>query len=258
MLQRIHRRLGTAGMVVAMIALIATLGGTALAASGALTGKQKKEVEKIAKKYAGKPGATGATGAAGVNGSPGEKGANGAVGPAGPTGATGPAGPTGAKGSAGPAGPTGTYGGIDLPAGVTETGYWSFNTPGAKTIEDGSGNMVTVGSSKVWVSISFTDPVENEGEFAVSVTGDPDFDEVCGTGPNGAGGTPTSPEAPSKRLCIYIFSLDESNATFDNVAGHPINIEESFRSLKQTGAVMQFSTTVEGPAKAAGTWAVTG
>lgn len=80
MLQRLHRRLGTAGLAVAVIALIAALGGTALAAKGALTGKQKKEVEKIAKKYAGKPGAPGAAGAqgpAGAAGAAGKDGANG-------------------------------------------------------------------------------------------------------------------------------------------------------------------------------------
>jgi hypothetical protein len=80
MLQRIHRRLGTAGMVVAVVALIAALSGTALAASGALTGKQKKEVEKIAKKYAGKPGAPGANGTNGANGKDGSNGAPGAPG----------------------------------------------------------------------------------------------------------------------------------------------------------------------------------
>ena len=52
MLTRIHRKLGTAGFVISIVALVAALGGGAYAASGGLTGKQKKEVEKIAKKYA--------------------------------------------------------------------------------------------------------------------------------------------------------------------------------------------------------------
>ena len=58
MIERIHQKLGTAGFVIAIVALIAALGGTALAAAK-LNGTQKKEVEKIAKKYAGKPGAAG-------------------------------------------------------------------------------------------------------------------------------------------------------------------------------------------------------
>ena len=101
MLQRIHRRLGTAGMVVAVIALIAALGGTALAASGALTGKQKKEVEKIAKKYAGKPGAPGAAGPAGPQGPAGANGKEGAQGEKGAKGDPGTPGSPGTPGTAG-------------------------------------------------------------------------------------------------------------------------------------------------------------
>jgi hypothetical protein len=95
---------GTAGLIVACVALIAALGGTALAAKGALTGKQKKEVTKIAKKYAGKPGAPGAAGTPGGQGSQGPKGDTGATGAAGPAGPAGPTGPTGPKGATGEAG----------------------------------------------------------------------------------------------------------------------------------------------------------
>jgi len=77
MYRRFHDRFGTAGVVLGVIALILALGGTALAAKGALTGKQKKEVEKIAKKYAGKPGAPGANGKDGTNGTNGKDGTNG-------------------------------------------------------------------------------------------------------------------------------------------------------------------------------------
>ncbi len=95
MLQRFRQRFGTAGLVVAVIALVAALGGTALAAKGALTGKQKKEVEKIAKKYAGKPGAAGPAGAPGA---PGAKGDAGAPGSAGKDGANGTNGTNGTNG----------------------------------------------------------------------------------------------------------------------------------------------------------------
>jgi hypothetical protein len=80
MFQRFHDRFGAAGVVIAVVALIAALGGTALAAKGALTGKQKKEVTKIAKRYAGKDGAAGANGTNGkdgVNGTNGKDGTNG-------------------------------------------------------------------------------------------------------------------------------------------------------------------------------------
>ena len=68
MFSRMHNKLGTAGLLVAIVALVFAMVGGAYAAKGALTGKQKKEVEKIAKKYAGKPGAQGPQGAAGLVG----------------------------------------------------------------------------------------------------------------------------------------------------------------------------------------------
>jgi hypothetical protein len=72
----IREPFGTAGLVIACIAIVLALTGAAFAA-GKLTSKQKKEVEKIAKKYAGKPGAPGASGPAGPAGGNGKDGANG-------------------------------------------------------------------------------------------------------------------------------------------------------------------------------------
>ena len=72
----IREPFGTAGLVIACVALIAALGGTAFAAAK-LTSTQKKEVEKIAKKFANKPGAPGAPGANGKDGTNGASGANG-------------------------------------------------------------------------------------------------------------------------------------------------------------------------------------
>jgi hypothetical protein len=77
MYRRFHDRFGAAGVIIAVVALIAALSGTALAAKGALTGKQKKEVTKIAKKFAGKDGAPGAAGQNGAPGAPGKDGAPG-------------------------------------------------------------------------------------------------------------------------------------------------------------------------------------
>src|SRR3954447_11133856 len=115
MYRRFHDRFGTAGLLIGVIALIAALGGTALAAGG-LTGKQKKEVTKIAKKFAGKAGATGPAGPAG---------------PAGPKGATGEQGPQGERGSQGEAGEAGMCSGeepkCELPSEGTLTGTWSVS-----------------------------------------------------------------------------------------------------------------------------------
>lgn len=86
MSSRLRDRLGTPAMIVAVIALVFALMGAAYAASGALTGKQKKEVEKIAKKYAGKPGAPGTPGSNGKDGANGTNGTNGAPGAPGANG----------------------------------------------------------------------------------------------------------------------------------------------------------------------------
>jgi hypothetical protein len=109
MFNRIHQKLGTAGFIISIVALVAALGGGAYAASGGLNGKQRKEVQKIAQQEAKKVGgaSTSTAGPAGPQGSAGPAGAKGDkgdAGGAGPAGPTGPAGATGATGAAGAAG----------------------------------------------------------------------------------------------------------------------------------------------------------
>lgn len=95
MISGVRNRIGTAGLVVAVIALVAALGGAAYAASGGLTAQQKKQVKKIARTEAkklvgtGPAGPAGAPGAAGANGKDGANGANGANGKEGKEGQTG-------------------------------------------------------------------------------------------------------------------------------------------------------------------------
>jgi hypothetical protein len=127
MIHRIHQKLGTAGFLIAIVALVAALGGTALAAKGALTGKQKKEVTKIAKQYAGKPGAAGAAGPTGAAGPKGDTGAQGPVGKEGPQGKEGIQGKQGIQGIQGVPGTTGFT--DTLPSGKTETGVWTAAIP---------------------------------------------------------------------------------------------------------------------------------
>jgi hypothetical protein len=140
----IREPFGTAGLIVACIALVLAMGGAAFAAAK-LNPTQKKEVEKIAKKNAGKPGAPGATGPQGPQGTPGAAGGAGKEGAQGPPGTNGQS-PKGTPfpGSKG----TCTEGGIEykvgsetnlvcngkkgspaeypetLPSGKTETGTW--------------------------------------------------------------------------------------------------------------------------------------
>ncbi|MGA8744899.1 MAG: hypothetical protein WB507_03435 [Solirubrobacterales bacterium] len=123
-----HKRLGTAGLAVSVIAIVLALAGGAYAAGGGLSSKQKKEVTAIAKKYAGKPGEPGAKGDAGSAGPAGSNGSKGATGPQGPAGsngsngvkgATGPAGPAGSNGSQGATGPAGAKGATGPSGGPT-------------------------------------------------------------------------------------------------------------------------------------------
>jgi hypothetical protein len=88
MLRRIREPFGKAGLIVAVIALVAALVGGAYAASG-LTGKQKKEVKTIAKQFAGKNGAQGPVGSAGAPGAKGDPGAAGTDGKDGENGKDG-------------------------------------------------------------------------------------------------------------------------------------------------------------------------
>jgi len=115
MFSRVHNRLGTAGFVIAIMALVLALGGAAYAALPGLNAKQKKEVKKIAKKLVA-PGLPGAPGAPGAAGPAGAKGDAGGKGDAGAAGGTGP------QGERGPPGPTDTK----LPAGKSVKGFWDF------------------------------------------------------------------------------------------------------------------------------------
>jgi hypothetical protein len=270
MLTRLRTHFGTAGLIVAVVALIAALGGAAIAAGG---GSGGSKATASAKGKPGPRGPRGKTGPAGPAGPAGSAGAAGPVGPAGPQGspgangqdgAAGAAGPTGPKGAAGvgsvgetgptgPTGPTGTFGGIFLPEGVTETGFWAFNTPGTKAIKDGDGNMVTVGSSEAWAPISFPDIVEEPGgAINIILQSDPTFEQKCEVE---AGGEPANPKAPIGSMCVW--SLNLSNATLVHVCkSAPVNC--AIDGIRPTGGYLRFTTAAEGPAFGFGTWALTG
>jgi hypothetical protein len=86
---RFKDRFGTAGVVLGVIAIVLAIGGSAIAGSGGLNPKQKKEVKAIAKSFAGKPGAPGAAGPTGPAGIAGPKGDNGTNGTNGANGTAG-------------------------------------------------------------------------------------------------------------------------------------------------------------------------
>ncbi len=220
MLNRIHDKLGTAGLMVAIVALVAALAGTAFAAVDKLSTQEKKEVKKIAKKYA--KGATGPAGAAGPVGAAGAAGAAGSAGTAGATGSTGPKGATGATGPVGPTGPADTK----LPSGKTLKGLWQVQTSGAEF---------------PFVTISFPLRVtEPEPDFNWIGVGKPST-EACP-------GTAADPKAASGQLCIYASFLSASLSTFPNpLAGYDFSI----------GWRGEFSASEGKPVTGLGSWAVT-
>lgn len=187
MFSRMRERIGTAGLVVAIIALVAAMGGGAYAASNALTGKQKKEVEKIAKKFAGEDGKPGAQGAQGPAGPVGAAGKNGAAGQAGAPGAAGDKGATGTTGPAGEEGSPWTAGGV-LPEGVTATGTW-----GGPVINSG------------FIPVSLPLPTEEPLEARLVTPDGKEFDEEAVEQADDlcsgiVDGVPTADEGA---LCIY-------------------------------------------------------
>jgi len=245
MFSRFRDHFGTGGLVVAVAALVIALAGGAYAATGALTGKQKKEVEKIAKKVAPK-GTPGATGPAGSNGTPGPAGSNGksAIVTKIPTGkpqceelggALVEAQTTvevcnGEEGEEGqPWTPNGT-----LPSGATETGAWAFST--------------TTVNEEYLVPISFTIPLaadlsESKIHFGSSL--DAPFNTICK-------GTVTKPTAPTGELCIYLGNKE--SVTY--LRTMKLALEQ--QGTNASGAAMVFNAAAEPVTYGAGSWAVTG
>jgi hypothetical protein len=241
-IRAVREPFGTAGLIVASVALIAALGGGAYAASNGLNGKQKKEVETIAKKLAGKPGAPGAPGAMGPAGAPG------ATGPAGQVGATGPAGPTGAAGPAGKEGSPWTAGGT-LPSEKTETGSWS------------AAGFLPPEESRPY-AISYPIPLAKPSEHTV-VLNKAETEASATTPKEGCkydlGGLPNSkPVAPAGTLCVFtVYQVSGHIGEFVGTVEDPQVAGDS-----PAGAFIRVRTGEEvanglGEVQVGGVWAVT-
>lgn len=265
MFHRFHDRFGTAGVVIGVIALIAALGGSALAAGG-LTKPQEKQVTKIAKKYAGKPGAAGAPGAPGASGTNGTNGKDGAPGANGKDGAPGAPGTNGTNGVSvtgvpEPAGANCTNGGTKytsasgvnyvcngangqtgftetLPVGETETGTFAFS------------GLKTEAFPFYWVPISFAIPLSAGLEASeVHYSTEAGFATTCT-------GSAEAPTAPSGHLCIYQTFAFNANA-FGVFKPDPL-LEEAGTFPSGAAIAYQIPTSPPTAAFALGTWAVTG
>jgi hypothetical protein len=234
----IREPFGTAGLVVAIIALILAMGGAAFAAAG-LNGKQKKEVEKIAKKFAGKQGAPGGQGSTGA---PGSTGPSGAKGDAGANGAAGVQGKQGNQGLPGESAPC-TKGEpqCTLPSGVTETGVWTISS-------------ATSNSLVPLTAISFPIPLSQPGEpssafvFNAEQTAKEEFTGGCA-------GSVAEPTAPAGKLCVY--TANEEGESFEGP--YAVKAGAVSASYEAQGAILEgpFLSGTEARLEAFGSWAVT-
>ncbi len=273
MLERLRNQVGTAGLIVAIVALVAALGGGAYAAtsnSGKATASAK-----------GKPGPRGKTGKTGPAGPAGPVGPAGLTGPAGPKGDPGPKGDTGAQGPIGPQGPVGPKGTSGftetLPPGKTETGTWSFGYVSA----DGA-PVADFFEPGVVVPVSFPIPLETgieEGHaHFINLAGEEveaienssfeiEFVKVPQTNPKPCPGTVAAPEAAPGEFCVYESALTSNAGAKTALASQLIGRPEGpfpvpgleGSNAGTTGAILNvvWLETPTGQAGGWGTWAVT-
>lgn len=284
MFHKVRERLGSAGLAVAIVALIVALSGGAYAATATNSAKKpakgltKAQVLALIKANPGPPGSPGAPGPAGGAGPKGEQGVAGSKGDPGSKGDAGtgikltpiPVGAggcsqlggatleenaspnakkdicNGAKGAQGDKGDPGDPWSVGgvLPPGRSETGAWAF------TAADDD--------AEIAVPISFTIPLPGEPteeEFAeddVHYQDDADFATAC---PAGSAG---EPKAPPGKLCVFYNSFGGApvNATFTRIS--KLNLFET-PGVSNSGAVVQFafSGAAGELARGSGSWAVT-
>jgi hypothetical protein len=286
MMSKLHDRLGTAGFVIALIALVAALGGGAYAASGGLTGKQKKEVEKIAKKYAGKPGAEGKQGPAGAGGPKGDAGAAGATGTSGSAGEKGERGERGEEGEPGESGINGKSvlnGTVAPGAGLGTTGDFyidtatdeiygpkagtNWGTPTSLKGESGFTETLPSGKTETGTYVAGAEAggffleelVQKEISFPIPLSAEiaeDHFEIVTGTPgahcENAAHAGPSSisnPEAAPGYFCL--FQAISTGLTFESANGFGGD------TIGRTGTVLTYTVTNATEAFTNGTWAVT-
>jgi len=252
-------RLNGPGLIVAVIAMIVALSGGAFAASGGLTGKQKKEVKAISKSEATKLQGTGPAGPQGPQGPSGPKGDSGVAGSngsngvgvtstesAGPLdvshctglGATGQGGSKfvsanattyacngkqGEEGLEGPEGPEGPEG-APWPAGGTLP-------PGEMETGSWAFAATPADTAGVRIPLSFAIPLDGPLEGHVHYQFDGDFFTSCEGGAE-------FPNPKAGELCVYVSTAESpEEITFEGI------FSSSFAEVGASpqGAVLKFS-----------------
>jgi len=222
---RAQKRFGSAGLVIAVLALVAALCGAAFAAGG-LTKPQEKRVKQLVKKYS-KPGPQGPAGAQGTQGPKGDAGSKGDTGPEGKAGKPGEDGASGEPGFCSLGNPE-----CKLPPGATLIGSWAAGVPGSSEAA-----VECEATCQAITAISYPLRVEGVSEEIQYVEGET---EKCP-------GTVNSPEAQPGYVCVY--------------KGGGFNTgEPAYGSTRDysSGLVMRFEhENLEAELRAFGTWAVT-
>lgn len=228
MFSLLRNRFGIPG-VIAVIALVFAMLGGAYAASGSLTGKQKKEVKAIAKSFQG-TGPKGDTGAQGSGGAKGDTGPAGPQGTAGPKGEEGEEGPPGSAGATGPTGPEGVCSTAScvLPTGTTETGSFAQFVKG-----------------EALALLTFAIPLA-KALPAANVHIAPDAN---------CSGTVAEPKAALGHLCVYI-GKNEGGASLGGPWSSANTVYPPLENGASRAGAMLFLSAVE--AAVFGTWAVNG
>jgi hypothetical protein len=237
MFTRLRDQIGTAGLVVAIVALVAALGGGAYAASKGLNSTQKKEVKKIAKSFQG----TGPQGPAGPAGAP---GAAGAKGDPGATGKEGPQGPQGKPGKDGEDGETGFT--ETLPEGMTETGAWVIPPLAA-----GGNPGTAIREAPISFSIPLATELPEANVYLEPKTGFEGADAVA------CPGTAEEPEAEQGNLCVYIAYEQNLVEPWELTGKSIIKVNGSTNDpgASRSGAIVYIAAAPETTLR--GTWAVT-
>jgi Collagen triple helix repeat (20 copies) len=231
--RRLRKRLlgrPSPAMVVAMLALLVAMTGTAVAQTkhfpefnsidiidNSLTGADVKNKSLTPKDFSGsvrgKPGKRGKTGA---------KGAQGSVGPPGPSGPPGQTGPQGAQG------PSGPFPGV-LPAGQTIRG--SFVVGGRAAVVD--------------------EAFYNASSFGFILAAKPVPHYITGGPTAQCPGSKTNPQAQSGHLCLYEF------ARVNAAAPEILDPETGLPGVSEQGFFLRLNANAVVDALAYGTWAVT-
>lgn len=279
MLKGIRDRIGGAGLIVAVCALVLALAGGAYAAVK-LNAKQKKEVKSIATSVAKKLVVPGPPGPAGPGGPAGKNGTNGTNGEDGEDGTDGEDGKSiemtpiaaglaecqerggveleregepstakeicnGKEGKDGKEGSPWTVGGM-LPAGAAETGAWGFQLNEGEAFAPIS-FPIRLKSGPEYVGLN--EPT-NKAHYSTE-TNFKDFDANAGNGVFGCNGSVGVPKAPPGHLCVYQATL--TSATFNGLR----NLGNSAGLLQAPGALIRFTVTATG-ARGAGSFSVKG